>query len=111
DVLFGERVNRIRRGEATNRHADRIQPQSHGVFALAKNENVGNAGYALQRVLDINVQVITHEQGIVATVRGIDSGAENEVLRTLGDGNAGGFDGAGQTSLRSIHTVLDVDGR
>ena len=109
DILLLEGVDHIGRGQGATGHALGIEPQPHGVFARAKNHDVGHSGHALQRVLNVNVQVVAHEQRSVAVAFGEQGGAEHKIVGRLGDGDAGGFDRRRQAALRRVHPVLHVD--
>jgi hypothetical protein len=109
DVLLLESIDHIVGGEAAAGHADGIEPETHGVFALAEDEDVGNAGNALQRVADIDVEVIAHEERGVAAVGREDGAAEDEILRGLGDGDSDLLDGGGEASGSGVDAVLDVN--
>ena len=61
DVLFLESVYHIVGGEGAAGHAHRIEPEAHGIFALAEDEDVGDAGHALERVAHIHVEVVADE--------------------------------------------------
>ena len=108
DVLFLKGTHYIWSSQAAAGHADGIQPHAHGIFALSEDEDVGHAGHAFQSVFYVHIQVVAHEERIVAAVLRIDCRAEHEIIRSLGDADAGGLDGAGKTSLRGVDTVLDV---
>src|SRR6476646_10122293 len=109
DVLFVQGPDYVRSSQTAACHAHRIQPHAHGIFALSKDENVGHAGHAFQRVLDVHVQVIAHEERIIPAVLRIDGSAENEIVRSFGNADAGSFDCARKTSLGGVDAVLDVD--
>ena len=109
-ILLLQGVHHVAGGEAATCHANRIQPQTHRVLAFAEDDDVGNSGHSLQRVFHVHVQVVAHEQRIVAVVRRVNAGAENEVARRLGDRDAGGFDRVRETSLGGVHPVLNVHG-
>ena len=110
DVLLGERVDHVGGGEAASGQAHRIEPDAHGVFALAEDHHVAHAGHALDGVLDVDVEVVGDELVRVAAVAGIEAGAEDEVAVGLGDGDAGGVDRSGQAALHAGHAILHVDG-
>jgi hypothetical protein len=66
-------------------------------------------GTPLERISDVNVQVVAHEQRGIFVLVGNDRRAKDEVLRTLGRRYADGLHRGGQTSLRRVDSVLDVD--
>ena len=72
--------------------------------------DIGDAGNTLERVADIDVEVVAHEERGVAAVGGEDGSAEDEVLRGLGDGDADLLDRGGQTSGGGVDAVFDIDG-
>ena len=109
-VLLGEGVYHIGSGEASPGHTCRIEPQAHGKFPLTENYDVGDAWNPFERIPDINIEIVAHEQRGISVVVGNNGSAEDEVLRGLLRGNAHGFDRTGQPSLSRVHTILDVDG-
>src|SRR5205807_2969798 len=85
-------------------------PDAHGIFALAKNDHISDAWNPLQRVLDIDVEIIGNVLVREAVIRGEEAGGKNKVGICLGDGYAGVFDFLRQPSLRTGHAVLHIDG-
>ena len=49
-VLLRQSASPHRRRQPASRHAHRIQPQPHGVLALAEDNHVGDARNSLQRI-------------------------------------------------------------
>ena len=47
DVLFGKRVGDVESGKAAGCEAAGIEPEAHGILALAKDDDGADAGYAL----------------------------------------------------------------
>ena len=109
DVLLLQRAHRVGRGQSPAGHAHRIEPEAHGIFALAENDHVRNAGHAFQRVFDVNVEVIAHEERRVASFRREDGRAQHEIAGGLHDGDAGGLHRVGQPSLGGVDAILNVD--
>ena len=109
-VLLRERTDHVGRSQPATRHALRIEPQPHGVLALAEDEHVRDARNALQRVPHVHVEIVAHEQRGVAIVVGDNGGTKDKILRSLCRRDADGFDRRGQTSLRRVDAVLNVDG-
>ena len=109
NVLFLERADHIVGGKGAAGHAHGIEPQTHGVFAFAEDHDVGHAGYALQTVADVDIEVIAHEERGVATVGREDGSAEDEILRALGDGDSDLLHRAGEPSGSSVDAVLDIN--
>ncbi len=87
-----------------------IQPDSHGVFALAEDHDIAHARNALQRVFYINVQIVRDVLVRKAIVRRIKSSGKDEVRIRLGDGHAGVLDFLRQPALGSRHAVLHIYG-
>src|SRR6202163_4924377 len=110
NVLFRERANHIVGGKKTASHANGVEPQAHGIFTFAEDQDIGDAGNTLQGVADIYIEVIAHEERGEAAVRRKDTGAEAKVLRGLGDCDSNLLDRVGETSLSSVDAVLDVNG-
>ena len=69
DVLLAQRVDDVAGRELARGQADRIEPDAHRVLALAEDLHVGDAGHALQRVLDVDVDVVRDEQRVVLAPR------------------------------------------
>ena len=110
DVLLGQRIHHIGGGQVARGQAHRIEPDAHGVLALAEDHHVAHAGHALERVLHVHVEVVGDEFAGVAAVERIEAGAENEVEVGFGDDDAGGDHLAGQAALHAGHAVLHVHG-
>ncbi len=110
DVLLLQGGDHVGRGQLTGRQLRRIQPDAHGILALAEDDDVADAGNALQSVLDVNIQVVGDVLVRKAVVGRVESGGKNEVGIRLGDGNAGVLDFLRQAALRRRHAVLHVDG-
>ena len=68
DVLLAQRVDDVAGGEAARRQFARIEPQPHGVTALAEDDDVAHAGHALDRVADVAVEIVADELRVVAVV-------------------------------------------
>ncbi len=88
----------------------RIEPQAHGIFALAEYLHIGDARNTLQRVLDINVDVVADELVGVAIAVAVEAGRHDERCRHLVNDDAGIFDFVGQAAGHALHTILNVDG-
>ena len=110
DVLLGESVGDVERGEAAGGEAVGVEPDAHGVLALAEDDDIADAGDALQSVLDVDVEIVGDERLRERLVGREEAGGEDEVGVRLGDGDAGVVDGCGQTALSGGDAVLHVDG-
>src|SRR5581483_10616543 len=88
---------------------DRVEPDAHGIFALAKDDDIAHARHALDGVLHINIKVVGDELVGVACIAGKEPGGEYEVVADLGDGDAGLVHGRRQPSLNAGDAVLYVD--
>jgi len=62
DVLLTKSVHHVIRSEGAAGHALGIEPQAHGVFAFAEEDDVGHTGNALQAVADVNIEIVTDEE-------------------------------------------------
>ena len=81
------------------RQLRRIKPDAHGVLALAEDDHIADARNALQRVLDVNIEIV-RDVLVRKTVIGRDRNrGENEVRIRLGDGDAGVLDFLRQAAL------------
>ena len=65
DVLLAQRVDDVAGGQLARREALRIEPEPHRVLALAEDDDVADAGHALERVLDVDVDVVAEEERVV----------------------------------------------
>ena len=61
DVLLGEGVGDIQRSKATGGEAIGIEPETHGVLALAEDDNGADTGYTLESIADVDVEVVRDE--------------------------------------------------
>ncbi len=86
-----------------------IEPDAHGVFALAEDDDVTDAGNALERILDVDVEVVGDEGRRERVIGRDETGGENEVGVGLGDGDAGVVDGGRETALHGGDAILHVD--
>jgi len=88
-VLLLQRVNNGRSRKAALGQLRRIEPQPHGIFALAKNNDVADPVHALQRILDVDVDVVAQEQAVVLSSLRVHARAKHESAGLLGDDDAG----------------------
>ena len=109
DVLLLQRRNHVGRGQLPRRQLRRVQPDAHGILALAEDHDFADAGDALQSVLDVNIQVVGDVLVRKAVVGREKSGGKNEVGIRLGDSHAGVLDFLRQAALRRRHPVLHID--
>jgi hypothetical protein len=110
-VLLAQRVGDVAGGEPARGEPRRVHPEAHRVLALAEDDDVGDAGDALERVADEDVEVVAQEERVVAVVLVVDACAEDESARALRDRDADVPHLRGQPSRRRRHPVLHVDGR
>ncbi len=109
-VLLGERTHNVASGKPLGSELSRIEPDAHGIFALAKDLHVADAGHALERVLYVNVEVIGDELVGVTAVAREEACAKDEVAIRFGDGDSGGVDSRGKASGNARNAVLHIDG-
>ena len=109
DVLLAQRVDDVAGGDLARRQPIRIEPQPHRVLALAEDRDVADAGHALERVLDVDVEVVAEEQRVVLPVLGVDADRHDEAGRLLLDGDAGRAHLGRQAAERLVDAVLHVD--
>ena len=73
DVLLGDGVLHVDRGDAELGELVGIEPDAHRIAPLAEDLHVADAGQALQRIDDLQI-------GVVAERHGIDrASGENEI--------------------------------
>ena len=96
---------------AAGREPRRVEPDPHGVLALAEDDHVADAGHALQGVAHVRVQVVADEARAVAVVLGEEAQPAHEARGVLGDGHAEVADVGGQAAHHLVDPVLDVDRR
>ena len=108
-VLLAQRVGDVAGRQAAAREPVRIEPQPHREPALAEDDDVADAGHALQRVADVAVEVVADEERVVAVVVGVEADAAEEPCRALGDGDAVGAHLERHAAERRVHAVLHVD--
>src|SRR6185312_12076459 len=58
DVLLLKRADDVRCSKPAGGHTDRVEPEAHGVAALAENADVPYSGHPLDGVHDVNSQVV-----------------------------------------------------
>jgi hypothetical protein len=109
-VLLIQRIHHVGRGQVPAGHARRIEPQPHGVLAFAKNKDITHALHALQRIANVNVQIVADEQAVVLVVIGVEARTEDEAAGAFAYADAGGLDRSGQSALSLVHPVLNVNG-
>ena len=68
--------------------------------------SVTHAANALDRVADVEVEIVADEERVVLPVIGVEAGAENEVAGVLADGDAGLLHFGRQTSEGAGGAVL-----
>ncbi len=110
DILLHQGIDHIGGGQAVSGQAHWVKPDAHGVFALAKDDDVANAGHALDGVLHIHIEVVGDELAGIASVLRIKACAQDKVAVGLGNGDAGGVDRRGQPAFHAGHAVLHIDG-
>ena len=87
-----------------------IEPDAHGVLALAEDDDVADARNALQRVLHVDVEVVGDVLVREAVVGRIEAGGKDEIRVRLGDGDAGVLDFLRKPAECGGDAVLHVDG-
>src|SRR3984957_1325678 len=107
-VLLGQRAEDVGGGQVARRHAQRVQPQAHGIFALAEILHVGDARHAFQRIADLQVHIVAEEQAVIFAVLGVHARAKHEIAGRFANGNASGLHFVGHAAQRLIHAILNV---
>ena len=111
DVLFGDGVLHVDRGDAEIGELVRIEPDAHRIAPLAEDLHVADAGQALQRVDDLQIGVVAERDWIDGLIRRGQVDDENEVRVLLLDRHAALVDDRRQLRGRLRDAVLNVDGR
>ena len=106
-VVLGELTQL--RSELARGEPGRVQPDSHRVFAFAKNQNIANARDALERVFHIYIEIIRNVLVGETVVGREKSGCENKIRVRLRDRNPGVLDLLWQAALGGCDPVLNVD--
>ena len=88
-----------------------IKPDSHGVLTLAKDHHITHAGYSLQCVLDVDVQIIRDVLIRKAVIGREESRGKHKVGICLRNGYARVLDFLRKAPLCRRNTVLHVDRR
>ena len=109
-VLLAQGAHHIRRGQVAGRQAHRIEPQPHGVFALAKDDYIAHTLDAFDRVSYINVKVIADKQIVVLSIVRIETGPQHKGAGNFGDAQAGCLHLGRQTSQSGSGPVLNIHG-
>ena len=110
DVLLGEGVGNVKGREFPGGEFFGVEPDAHGVLALAEDDDRADAGDALEGVGDVDVEVVGDEGLREGVIGGDEAGGEDEVRVGLSDGDAGVVDGGWEAALGGGDAVLDVYG-
>ena len=109
DVLLGDRVLDVDRGDAERGELVGIEPDAHRVAALAEDLHVADARQALERVDHLQIGVIAQRHRIDRAVRRGEIDDQHEVRVLLLDRHAGLVDDRRQDRRRLRDAVLHVD--
>ncbi len=109
DVLLGDRVLDVDRGDAERGELVGIEPDAHRVAALAEDLHVADAGQALERVDHLQIRVIAQRHRIDRAVGRGEIDDQHEVRVLLLDRHAGLVDDRRQDRRRLRDAVLHVD--
>ena len=110
NVLFGKRADYIASCELATSHAHWIEPYTHCVLALTKDEYLSNSFYALESVAHVNIEIVADEKAVVPIVFGVKAGSEDEVVGRFYYTYAGGLYFVRHAAKSLIHAVLHVHG-
>ena len=111
DVLLAQGAAHVAGGEVARGQLHRVQPEPHGIFALAENDHVAHALHPLQRVAHVQVKIVADEELVVLAFIGIKTVRHHERAGVLGDADAGGLHFGGQAPQRAGSAVLHVHRR
>ena len=109
-VLFLERGQNVGGRQSPAGHAHGVEPEAHGIFAFAEDDDVSHSGDAFQGVTDVHVHVIANEEAGIFAVAGVDARPQYKSGGRFGDGDAGGFYFIGKAAESGIDAILDIDG-
>ena len=109
-VLLAQRLHDFVGGNVPAGETIRIEPQPHGVLAIAEDLHARHSGDALDLVLDEPIDVVAEEQRVVLVVVREHRGGEHDVVAALGHRNADGLDLVRQPSFDLGHPILHIDG-
>ena len=99
DVLLLQRGDHIRRRQLARGQLGGIEPDAHGILALAEDDHVAHARNALERIFHVDVDIVRDVLVRKAVIGRVESRGENEVRIRLGDGDAGVLDFLRQAAL------------
>ena len=110
-VLLAQRVDDVAGADVPRRQLGRIEPQAHRELALAEDDDVADAGHALDGVLDVQVDVVAEELRVVAVVLREEAEAAEKPGRVLRHRDAGRAHVGRHAAERLVDAILDVDRR
>ena len=88
DVLLGDRVLHVDRGDAEIGELVGIEPDAHRIAPLAEDLHVADAGQALQRIDDLQIGVVAERDRIDRAVRRGQIDDQDEIRVLLLDRHA-----------------------
>src|SRR5580700_425808 len=109
DVLLLQSGDHVGGGKLPCSQLCRVEPNAHGVLALAEEDNVADPRDSLQGIFDVEVHVVGNVLVRKAVIGRVESGGKNEVGICLGDGHACVLDFLRQAALCRRYPVLHVD--
>src|SRR5215472_2214488 len=109
-VLLAQGIHHVRRGQVARRQFDWVEPQAHGIFAFAKDDDVAHALQPFEGIANVNVKIVADEQIVVAVVIGIEAESYYERAGVLVDAYARGLYFDRQPAQDGSGAVLHVDG-
>ena len=108
DVLLLQSLGHIERCQSTSGELGRVEPDTHSVFAFAEDIHVSDTGNALERIADVDVDVVGDELIGEAVIRRGKAGHQDKVGVGLGDRDAGVIDRGRQATGRRGDAILNV---
>ena len=109
-VLLAQRADHVAGGDVAAGQLGRIEPQPHRELALAEHDHVADARHALDRVADVEVDVVADELARVAVVAREEPETADEAGRHLRDRDAVLPHLGRHAAERLVDAVLHVDG-
>jgi hypothetical protein len=110
-VLLAQRVDDVTGRQLARRKLGWVEPETHRELALTELNDVADTGDALDRILDIHIDVVADELRAVTIVLGVEAKTTEKPGRVLGHRHTQRANVGGQTADGLIDAILHVDRR